>query len=129
MTEFKIGDWERTVVCKLPSFVLPSFVKKIKTNRDEALNRRLINYVINGDLKGVKDTIEQGVNIHAGDDYALRHASENGHTEIVELLLESGANVHARNDYALRWATRQNNTEIVNILRAHIAKMNEKQGD
>ena len=55
-------------------------------------------------------------NIHAQDDYALRWASENGHTEVVKILIEAGANIHADDDCALRWASENGHTEVVNLL-------------
>jgi ankyrin repeat protein len=49
-------------------------------------------------------------------------ASRYGHAEIVKLLLENGADVHAENDSALRWASERGHTEIVKLLQDHIAK-------
>ena len=66
--------------------------------------------------------IDHGANIHAGNDYALRWASDNGHPETVKLLLEAGADVHADNDCALRWASEEGHTEIVKLLNHWIKK-------
>ena len=49
--------------------------------------------------------IENGANIHANDDFALRYAAKNGHLEVVRYLIENGADIHADDDYALRYAT------------------------
>ena len=49
--------------------------------------------------------IEEGINIHADDDWALQSASENGHIEVVRYLIDKGANIHARNDYAFKYGT------------------------
>ena len=39
-------------------------------------------------------------------------ASYNGHLEVVKVLVEHGANIHADNDYAVRLATRNGHTDI-----------------
>ena len=49
--------------------------------------------------------IEEGINIHADDDYALIYAAKNGYLEVVRYLIENGANIHARNDYAFKYGT------------------------
>lgn len=48
--------------------------------------------------------IEEGINIHADDDFALRCAAENGYLEVIRYLIENGANIHANDDFALRCA-------------------------
>lgn len=67
------------------------------------------------------------VNIHALDDYALRHAALNNHREIVEKLYSKGADIHAFNDCALRWSS-PNGTpnDAHNFLSSKI--LNEKPG-
>ena len=60
--------------------------------------------------------LERGADIHAGNDYALRWASKNGHIEIVRVLLGNGANVHAKDNYALKWASVQNHPDVVRLL-------------
>ena len=64
--------------------------------------------------------IQEGIDIHADDEYALRWASENGHLEVVKLLLENGANVHAYNDYALRLASEYGHLDVVKYLNQYI---------
>ena len=45
-----------------------------------------------GHLPVVRYLVEEaGANVHAGNDYALRMASWNGHTETVKALLDQGA--------------------------------------
>ena len=70
----------------------------------------------NGYLEIVKYLVEHGADIHALNDYALRFASANGHLEIVKFLVKQGANIHACEDYALRWASYYGHIEVVEFL-------------
>lgn len=117
----------------------------------------LIEAIKLGNLSLVKKLIEQGVDVRALDNYALRCASYRGHTEIVKLLLEHGAptddyvltgvvrrrrahveivklllehgaDVGVRNSAPLRWATCCGHTEVVKILREHITKNDKNKG-
>jgi len=60
--------------------------------------------------------------VYTFDNYALRWASNNGHTEVVKLLLNAGADVHAKDDEALRWASENRHTEVIKLLKDHISK-------
>jgi len=66
--------------------------------------------------KIIQKLIDEGANVHAVDDEALRWAANNGHLEVVKILLENGADVHAGNDFALRWASYKGHLEVVEIL-------------
>ena len=70
----------------------------------------------NNNLESVKFLLEQGANLHAGDDYALKLAAINGYLELVKYLLEQGANLHAENDDALRSAAVSGHLEVVKYL-------------
>jgi ankyrin repeat protein len=48
-----------------------------------------------GDTEAVKYALDQGSDVHADYDYALRWASKYGYTETVKLLVDNGADVHA----------------------------------
>ena len=48
---------------------------------------------------------EQGVDLRAGEEYAIYIASEDGHLEIVKYLIEQGSNIHAKDERALRYAS------------------------
>jgi hypothetical protein len=84
--------------------------EKLRANKVILGPRRKIDIEVIGEL------IDEGANIRANDDCALRWAAENGHTETVELLLDRGADIHAGNDCALRWAAVKGHTEIVKLL-------------
>jgi len=72
----------------------------------------------NGHIGVVKVLLEAGANVHAEDDGALRWASRDGHLEVVKVLLEAGANIHAIDDWALRWASRYCHLEVVELLKS-----------
>ena len=112
-------------------------------------NEGLLYSARDGHLSVVKYLIEMGANIHDGNDYAIRMASENGHLSVVEYLVEHGANVneldsdalnmassngylsvveylvengadiHAENNYALRWAAGNGHLSVVEYLVKH----------
>jgi len=69
-----------------------------------------------GDLEKVKKLVEQGVNIHADNEFALRIASECGYLELVKYLVEQGADVHHDQEKALYWATRNGRVKVVKYL-------------
>jgi len=106
------GQWIRKVT--LPEgeeiYENPGFPKKWKAHR-VILGRK---YKVTA--KVVQRLIEEGADVHADNDYALRWASAYGEIEIVRVLLENGANVHAQEECALCWASNHGETEIVKLL-------------
>ena len=82
----------------------------------DKLNQSLIDASAQGDAEGVKSLLKAGADVHKGDDYAVRLASEDGRVEVVNLLLDAGANVHARDSRALRSASEYGHDEVVKIL-------------
>ena len=60
--------------------------------------------------------IEEGINIHADDDYALRYAAGNGHLEVVQYLIDKGADIHAYDDWAFRYSSENGYLEVVQYL-------------
>ena len=67
--------------------------------------------------------LENDVDIHVGDDYALYLAARNGRTSIVQFLLEKGADVHADYDVALRIAAEFGHLKVVQLLVEHGANI------
>lgn len=59
---------------------------------------------------------ENGADITAQDDYAVRWAAKNGHLEIVRYLYEKGTNIMAKNNYAVRLAACNGHLEVVRYL-------------
>jgi len=70
----------------------------------------------NGHLALVEFLVERGANLHAQDEYALVQAAEGGHLEIVRYLVGRGADIHAENGMALRLAATSGNLEVVEFL-------------
>jgi hypothetical protein len=65
--------------------------------------------------------IEQKVDLHEDEDYALKYVSKYGYKDTVALLLQHKADVHAEEDYSLRWASHNGHTDIVAALLEHKA--------
>jgi hypothetical protein len=61
--------------------------EKFRANKVILGSRRKI------DADVIKELVEEGANIHAGNNYALRWAVRSGYTETVELLLDCGADL------------------------------------
>jgi ankyrin repeat protein len=72
--------------------------------------------------------LDNGADVHANNDEALRCAARDGYEEIVLALLARGANVHANGDEALRWAIYHEQVNIVRLLLAHGADGNAANG-
>lgn len=96
----------------------PSTPKKYKAH---AVN---LKYVGKINFDTIKMLVEQGANIHADENGALRWASAHGHLEVVKYLVENGANIHADDDYALRWAHANKHFDVVKYL---IQKIREEK--
>lgn len=54
-----------------------------------------------------------GVNLRYNYDVAFRNASTYGHLSVVIYLLEQGADIHAIKDEALRWASENGHLPVV----------------
>jgi len=80
------------------------------------LDNRHIQAAGNGDTALVEILLDQGADIHAASECALRRATDNGHTGTVALLLDRGADIHAVHDIALRSAVKNGDPETVGLL-------------
>ena len=76
----------------------------------------LMDAAIKGDLKKVKELIEQGVDFRYRKDEVLVRTAQRGHTNIVQLLIEKGADVHAQHDYAIGLAAMNNHIDTMSYL-------------
>ena len=90
---------------------------------DDILLMRSINQ---GDIALTMEVIKRGVNIHIGNDHALRWASYKGYLDIVKYLVKNGADIHANNDEALKWAIDNGHTEVVRYLMKEGVNKNKK---
>ena len=89
----------------------PDTPKKYKAHKVE------LKYI--GEWKNVeimKYLIENGADVHARDDYAIRYSAKNGHIEVVKYLIDNGADIHACNDFALRYSAANGHLEVVKYL-------------
>jgi len=71
--------------------------------KQEKLNRKLLEAAKGGELAKVRELIKSGAQVDAVDDFECHHplhlASEEGHLPVVRFLLEAGAKVDAVNRY------------------------------
>src|SRR3989344_2772907 len=79
-------------------------------------------------LPVVQYLLDQGADIHAENDCALRWSAYNGHLPVVQYLLEHGADIHAKNDLALRWSAENGHLPVVQYLLIHGAKIGDMSG-
>ena len=69
-----------------------------------------------GDIFILKKCLDDGIDIHAFDDLALRLATQNYHAKAVLFLIARGANIQAVYDEELRHASLEGKTRTVEIL-------------
>ena len=79
------------------------------------------NYAIrwtsrNGYLDVVKYLHANGADITTGNNYAIKWASNNGHLEVVKYLYINGADITVENNHAIRWASENGHLEVVKYL-------------
>ena len=72
-----------------------------------------------GDLDAVKKFHENGANITAVNNYAVRMAAEIGHLEMVKYLHANGANITAKNNNAVCEAAENGYLDVVKYLHEH----------
>ena len=80
----------------------------------------LVEAVGSGDLAKVKSLVENGTDVHYGNESALRYAGSYGQLEVVKYLVSKGADIHADNDDALIWARVNGYMEVVKYLKGII---------
>ena len=109
------GPWIRKVIIPEGETIYenPSTLdnpKKYKSHSVFLEPRRRVNAGV------IKKLIEEGANIHAGNDNVLKWASAYGHLDIVKFLVEKGADIHTRNDLPLCLASESGHLNIVKFL-------------
>jgi ankyrin repeat protein len=75
----------------------------------------------NGHIEIIRFLLDNGANIHADKDQALRWSVYEKHLNVIELLLERGADVHINNDELLRI-----NGNTLSLLKNWISKNESK---
>ena len=68
------------------------------------------------DIRTITELIEAGVNIHAGEEYALYNCAKHNRLAVIKCLVEHGSDIHAQDDYALQLACTYGNRSIVEYL-------------
>ena len=76
----------------------------------------LIQAAINGNLKVVKYLHQNGADIRALDDHALRWSADSGHLDVVKYLHQNGADIRARDDFALLRSAKNGHLNVVKYL-------------
>lgn len=77
-----------------------------------------------GDESIVRYLVENGVDIHIGNDLALRWAAEYGHESVVRYLANNGADIHVFNEHALQLAAENGHKSIARYLMKNITSDN-----
>ena len=86
-----------------------------RNQRHDAINVALSS--LDHQIESLHDSeIDEGVDVTAGDNEALREASLNGHESVVKVLVEHGADVTAQDNYALRIASMCGYLDVVKYL-------------
>lgn len=76
-------------------------------------NRDLMKSTIDNDFREVTKLLENGADVHADNDLALRKSAKCCNLKMVTLLLEHGANIHASDDRALRWGFKYGHLNMI----------------
>lgn len=92
------------------------------------LHKLLVEARQNGLTEVVRLLINEGADVTAFENHAIRHAAGAGQVEIVRLLIEAGADVTALNNCALRWAADEGHTEVVSLLTEAGATLPRREG-
>lgn len=101
--------------------------EELKQDEQNELSEKLLHYSYQGDLKKVKELVNQGAYINYEDEYenkAIAFAVKQGHLEVVKYLVENenGANV---NDGIIQ-ASSNNHLDILKYLHSKGADLNYK---
>jgi len=68
------------------------------------------------DVSTFEYLINQGVDVHTKNDYAVRWASENGHLDVIQFLISKDADIRAKNDDALKRASEKGHLKVIRLL-------------
>ena len=89
---------------------------------EERIDEALIFFATNGYPEATRKMLEAGADVHADDEYALRHAAEGDWTEIVDILLAAGADPFDHENEAIAYAIGNLNDDMIRVFRKHIAE-------
>lgn len=92
----------------------------------DVLNRRFWHAADDNQADLVVQYLNEGADIHFGEEKALCCAIERNYTNIVHILLEQGASFNVETPLFLQKAIETGNAELVELLLAHGADVHEK---
>ena len=96
---------EKTILDLLPMF------------DDDSKEAALVYAVEVGNARVLQILLEHGIDPSAQDNFAIKSASEEGHTDVVRLLVgQNNINPSANDNYAIRVASQEGHTDIVRLL-------------
>jgi len=102
------------------------------------INQQFIKAAQSNQIDELKNLLDQGADIHANDDEALKWSAEIGNLKVVKFLvlpdlgsvaITHGANIHTDDDYALRLSAYFGHLETVKFLVTQGANIHAKNDE
>ncbi|AZL89634.1 ankyrin repeat protein [Megavirus baoshan] len=115
---FYIPNFIKNIVGNGYSYILGYIYKpipSIENNIDYLQNSLCIN-CRHGNLEKVKELVNEGANVKARDNCAIRWASEYGHIDIIKYLISQGADITGSGSYAIVLASKYGHIDTVKYL-------------
>ena len=113
--------------CWLREVTIPDGVDVVEVNSGNSQKFKSPSIILGEreliDIEVIERLINEGADVTAKNNEAVRWASDNGHTDVVTLLIEHGADVTADNNFAIRWASKNGHTATVKLLLEHGAEL------
>lgn len=82
----------------------------------------------NGHFEVVKFFVENGADIHANSEFALKSSAKNNHFSIVKYLVEKGADIHVDNDYPFQYSAHHEYFKLIKFLIENGANIDAYKG-
>lgn len=112
--------WDGTLIADVEVPENERIIEVVSHGTQKFMARRIILTNIRPITLGViKELVAEGVDIHAGNDYAILWSAKDNHIEILKYLSEQGADIHVWNDFALLLSEENGHEEVVKYLVEH----------